>query len=471
MAAKFARFWNRTNLAQKFALLSAAVLLAGALALGWLNSRVIEEGVTRTTGRTAALYINSIVAPEVQVLGKQDQLPATTIASLDHFLLETPLGRGVVSIKVWTVDCQVAYANHKPLIGKVFPPDEGLRGALNGDTIATLSELDEEENEFEKKLGVPLLEIYSPVRDAVSGKVVAVIEFYERAHELVTELHAAKIRSWRNVGIGTLLIFGLLFGLVSGGSKTISVQRALLESRVDQLSELLESNRELNQRVRAAANRATELNEQFLRRIGSDLHDGPAQGIGFALLRIEAVHKALSSAAADGSHSQDVEKIRMSLKDALKEIRDLCGGMVLPELDGLSLPQSIRRAIRAHESKSETRVALELDKIPDAASMPLKINVYRFIQEGLNNAFRHGGGRSQKVEVSGLNDELRVLVSDQGGGFETGSSQGNGRHMGLSGMRERVESFGGTYSLDAKWKGGVRVEGTFPLSNGGANHG
>jgi signal transduction histidine kinase len=211
--------------------------------------------------------------------------------------------------------------------------------------------------------------------------------------------------------------------LVHGGSKTITQQQSQLESRVDQLTNLLARNKKLDARVREASYRATELNEQFLRRIRTDLHDGPAQGIGFALISFESLQKTLDAKKLDGASTPILGKVRGSLEDALKEIRDLCGGMALPELDDMSLPQTIRRVIRAHEGRTETRVELNMSAIPEEAGLPLKINVYRFIQEGLNNAYRHGGGQSQKIEVKFDGNEIQVSVSDQGGGLRNSDNR------------------------------------------------
>jgi signal transduction histidine kinase len=458
--------WTRFSLAQKFAVASAAILLPGMLGLGWWTDKTIEQGVTRITGANAALYMNSFIAPYVQELSKSDRLSPAAISILKGLMNDTPLGGRVVSIKVWSSKGQIVYSNQEALIGKIFPPDEALTAALQGNTDAELSELDEEENATERKLNQPILEIYSPVRDTETGKVIGAIEFYQLARNLQTELTAARFEIWRNVALGSLVIFGLLFALVREGSKTITTQQAQLETRVSQLSGLLARNKLLSARVREATNRATEINEQFLRRIRTDLHDGPAQGIGFALISFESLQKAMVGKTLNGAAAQTLSKVRSALEDALKEIRDLCGGMALPELDDFSLPQTVRRVVRAHEARTDTPVALDVGALPPETSLPLKINVYRFIQEGLNNAYRHGGGKDQKVAVSVGEDAVHVSISDQGGGFDVPSPETNGHHMGLVGMRKRVESFGGTFVLDNNVDGGVRVAGTFPLHEG-----
>jgi signal transduction histidine kinase len=70
-----------------------------------------------------------------------------------------------------------------------------------------------------------------------------------------------------------------------------------------------------------------------------------------------------------------------------------------------------------------------------------KISIYRFVQEGLNNAYRHGRGKDQAVRAGMENGRLVVEVSDGGPGFGPPRAEG----LGLAGLRERVESIGGQF--------------------------
>jgi signal transduction histidine kinase len=70
-----------------------------------------------------------------------------------------------------------------------------------------------------------------------------------------------------------------------------------------------------------------------------------------------------------------------------------------------------------------------------------KISIYRFVQEGLNNAYRHGKGRDQAVKAAMKGGKLFVEVLDGGPGFDPVRSEG----LGLAGLRERIESIGGQF--------------------------
>ena len=63
------------------------------------------------------------------------------------------------------------------------------------------------------------------------------------------------------------------------------------------------ANAQLDAKVRRAAARTTALNEQFLRRVAADLHDGPAQDLGFALMRLESMATAATAGAGAGGEA------------------------------------------------------------------------------------------------------------------------------------------------------------------------
>ncbi len=458
------RFWRSLSLAQQFAIASLIVLLANMLVAGWWIGREIEGGVMQISGATTALYVRSFVSPEVQELARQGELSEKSVGVLQHLLGETPLGERIVSIKIWGPGGRVVYSNQPSIIGKTFPVTDELKAAWGGAISSHLSNLSDEEDVAESKIGQPLLEIYTPVFEKGGPRVIAVAEFYELASDLERQISRARLNGWLFIIAITSAVFVLLFGIVRRGSRTIAGQQAELEARVRDLSDLLARNDDLHRRIQKASNRAAELHEKLLRRVSAELHDGPAQGIGFALLRLDALKEQVAgNLGSDPAGAPDLDRIRGSLRDSLQEIRHLCSGMALPELDNLSLEQAVRRVIRAHERRSETHVAVSFGKLPDRVEPSLKIAIYRFIQEALNNAYRHGGGKGQKVQVALRGPAIDVEVSDDGAGFDGAADETSGDHLGIPGMRRRVESFGGTFVIESQRDDGTRVSGRFPV--------
>jgi signal transduction histidine kinase len=447
------RVWGRLSLAQRFALTGGVVMLLCMGALGYWVAERIEEGVTRNTANATALYVESVIAPLSQELRRAAGLSPTATRALDEVLSSTPLGRRVVSFKIWQDGGRIIYASNPDLAGRTFAPTPDLEAAWAGHVVANFDQLGDDEDAEERATGLPLLEIYSPVREVWSGEVIAVAEFYEEAQDLEANIRAARLQSWLIVGAVIAATAAALFGIVLSGSRTIEQQRLALQSRVGELAALVAQNQALRLRVQKASSRTAELNEQYLRRISAELHDGPAQLLGFAALRVESIEDL----ADRGRRAEEIGRIRSALNDALRDLRAICTGLALPEIDGMSLAEVLDSVVRAHRQRTGAAVELTIDGDLAGARLPksLRICVYRFVQEGLNNAWRHASGVPARVYAEVSDDVLSLAVEDDGPGLA--GAPARGERLGLSGLQERVESLGGEFRIESRAGAGLRI--------------
>ncbi|MCA1552774.1 MAG: sensor histidine kinase [Chloroflexi bacterium] len=460
----------RLTLAQRFMLASLVILLLGMVGIGAWVGQQIETGVVHRTAGTTALYVDSLVAPLLQELADGDALAPDHQALLDDVLRDTPLGRSLASFKVWDRGGRVLYSTDPNLVSQVFPVAKDLNEALEGNVSAEISDLNKAENAFERQHanGKRLLEMYMPVRLRGTDRVIAVAEFYQRLDELEGEIADAQQRSWLIVGTATVVMYLLLAGFVQRASNTIVRQQGELSAQVARLTELLQQNAELHERVQRAAARTTALNERILRRISAELHDGPAQDLGLALLRLDNVVARVEARpdeiAGGCEDARDLDSVKHSITHALGEVRAISTGMGLPQLNNLSVAETLARAVRTHERRTSTKVQLMLERVPEQAPLPIKITLYRVVQEALSNAFRHAGGTAQHVSVRYAAGELHVVIADAGPGFDGLNQAGSDEHLGLVGMRERVESLGGIFRIESEAGRGTRIIAQLPLT-------
>jgi signal transduction histidine kinase len=150
----------------------------------------------------------------------------------------------------------------------------------------------------------------------------------------------------------------------------------------------------------------------------------------------------------------------------MREIRGIAKGLLLPEIAELPVHGVIERAVRAHEARTSSQVALATMEVRAPVSDAVKICVFRFVQEGLNNAYRHGGGIGQEAGNLMDGSTLRVWVLDRGSVPLEPSDWPKKGGMGLHGLRERVESLGGSLTVAAERDAGTRIEMTLDLSGG-----
>jgi len=453
--------FDRFSFTGQFVVFSLAVLLMGMFIIGfWVQSAVEQAVISRTAGVTA-LYVDSFVSPLVQDLSERVELFAEQRNDLDRLITRTPFGSQVVSFKIWSPEGEILYSTNPELIGHRFGLEGDLRQAFSGEVVSKVSSLTDAENVYERANWERLIETYAPIRGEGSGAVFAVSEFYQLPDALEAEIRSAQIRGWAIVGVATMVMYLLLVGMVRRASTTIRLQQEDLLTRVDDLHNALDENRRLQVRVNRAAARTTTLNEQFLRRISTDLHDGPAQDVALALLRVEGIAEV-----EDGNgygRRDDVDRLRTALGSALADIRAIAQGLRTPSVENLPPGEAARRAVTDFERISGKTVVVESHGPSMPASAAVNITIYRVVQESLTNSLKHAGEASRTVRVSVADTVVEVEISDDGPGFDT-SQVFDDATLGLAGMRERVELLGGTFAVESRPSGGTVIRANLPLT-------
>lgn len=472
MQTQVTNFLKRWSLVQRFTVVSFVIMIFGTAGIGWWVGEQIKIGVIKESAVTAALYMDSFIAPNLQELGNSTELSPKRIGILNDLLRETDLGQRIVAFKVWDEQGRVLYSKGPSLFSDIFPNSADQARVWQGEVVAGINNSFAERRLEEQKFNSRLLQIYSPVRLSGTNQVIAVAEFYQKVNALEADITAAQRRSWLVVGTTMTAIYILLVGFVRWANNTIGRQEIELTHQVARLTELLAQNNELHQRVQRAAANTSALNERFLRRISADLHDGPTQELGVALLRLDRVmgqNEVCRLKDPNLTCNEQLPVIQTSLQRALQEIRAIAAGFGLPQLESLTLAELVKRAVRSHEQRTGTKVSVTLEKLPDQTDLPVKIAIYRLIQEALTNAHRHADGVGQQVQVKNEINYMLVEVSDQGPGFDVAKSIDWEEHLGLSGMRERVESLGGVFKIESETGYGTKVITQIPLQTIGEN--
>ena len=424
----------------------------------WVTRR-IESGVAQVAAATTAFYINSLITPHLRELASNNVLSESSIKAIDQALGRRNARSRIAAINIWNRHGSIVYSSNSNLIGQDFPKNTHMQQAWDGmrdHDFDYLYQLYHKATEESRPSELPFLELFAPVRENDGGELLAVLEVHERADALASQLAEADWNSWMVMSFITICMIAALFSIVSDGSRIIDEQRAALTRRVSQLSELLQQNRSLHARVENAARSITENNERFIRRLGYDLHDGVAQLIAGALVRFDR----LNLAQPDHANGEKIQKI---LIDALSDVRNLCRDMLLPEIQDLPLEDALLFMADYHQQRTGTQVSCMIDNLPDDAPPFIKITLCRLVQEGLNNAFKHAGGEGQKVSASWDGQVVTVDIADEGPGMVSQNRAATNAGMGLIGLRDRVESLGGTMAITSVAGAGTRLTAVLPL--------
>ncbi len=425
----------------------------------WVNNR-ITRSVLATTGADGRALIQGLIGPLIQNILPDGTLPGSVHNELDNLFVDTPIGQNIVSVKLWRRDQTVIYSSmSKDVIGKVFASTDVAK-AFNGQVVAEFDDMISVESAYEQSLGLPIIEVYAPLYRTGTKEIIAVGEIYDDARELAQELRGTIWRTWLVVSITTALMLAILYGIVRRGSQTISTQRTELDHQLNAAQKWAAQNAELRAVAEKTRLNANEANEQLIGRIGQDLHDGPVQLLSLLMLRLSQ----LGPKASEEKRTRAVSEIRTLTESVIQELRTLSTGLVLPEIVTLSSADAMELAIYRHENQTGTKVVRRIGDLSADISDPLKICLYRIVQECLTNSFRHAGGVGQQVEANQTDSGIELTISDQGKGFsETEGLASKQEKLGLRGIHNRAQAFGGSVVVESDRQTGTRVFVTLPI--------
>ncbi len=243
-----------------------------------------------------------------------------------------------------------------------------------------------------------------------------------------------------------------------------------LEARVaDRTQKLARLYKELQDREEARGlllQKVIRAQEEERKRLARELHDETCQTVAALRMGLET---ARDSAPDDAARSRlaDLEALsRRTLEDLHRLIFDLRPSV----LDDLGLLPAIRWLGAKNLVPRGISVRYEFEGEDEGRLPPLvETALFRAAQESLTNIVRHSKAETVLVQASLGPDEARIEIEDDGVGFEPATvaePQESGRGLGLLGMRERLDLFGGSSTIDSTPGQGTRVVLTVPLKGG-----
>lgn len=200
-------------------------------------------------------------------------------------------------------------------------------------------------------------------------------------------------------------------------------------------------------------------------RVSRDLHDDVGQALTSVLLGLRLLESSLADdeVALDAARRR-TDDVRTLVADALRRTRQLAFDLRPTVLDDVGLLPALERLSQEMTARGDTTVAVAAHGFA-ADRLPPEIEtvVYRVVQEALTNISRHASAATASVTVIVADGRVRVLVEDDGVGFETNATPMRG-HLGLKGMAERADLAGGTVELASTPGSGTTLLLEVPLA-------
>jgi len=204
--------------------------------------------------------------------------------------------------------------------------------------------------------------------------------------------------------------------------------------------------------------------EEERERISVDLHDSVAQWLAAASYRAQTVNALLSGNDSDEARSE-LATMENTIDKSLKELRRVLTGLRPPALDELGLSHALRQSL---EDLKTDGLDCHFSEVGTPARLPssMEIAVYRVVQEALTNVRKHANATKVNLRSQFQTDELLVEIRDNGRGFDLSQTLDSAisvGHMGLLGMKQRVETLGGDIKIKTGKGAGTAITLRFPI--------
>lgn len=232
------------------------------------------------------------------------------------------------------------------------------------------------------------------------------------------------------------------------------IERKQAEESLQQINDALEVRvEERTQELKRLSLRLLKAHEKERRRVALELHDGIGQNLGAIKFTLENAIQTMNREDPAG-FMEHLEPIIGLVRDAVEEVRRIQRNLRPSILDDLGILATVSWFCREFGMvypgfRVKRELHLEESDVPDS----LKIVIFRIMQEAFNNISKHSRGDLADLTLEKSDGRILLTIRDNGVGFDPRSPdflEYSQKGLGLTGMKERAELSGGSFSLESK---------------------
>jgi signal transduction histidine kinase len=144
---------------------------------------------------------------------------------------------------------------------------------------------------------------------------------------------------------------------------------------------------------------------------------------------------------------------------AIDEVRKVAYGLRPYQLDRLGVTRALQSLVEQTAAASGLALTADIDELEGMLTKNDEVNVYRIVQEAVNNTVRHARAKSGRVAVGASQHEIDIRIEDDGVGFDPAGQDGG---LGLAGIAERARILGGRMTVRSSSGQGTTVSVSIP---------
>jgi signal transduction histidine kinase len=250
------------------------------------------------------------------------------------------------------------------------------------------------------------------------------------------------------------------------GASPVDDELALLETIGKEVAEAIVGARRRSREERALYELERAIADERAR-IARDIHDGLAQGLAFRRMRIDLWQEWIKD---DPERLRDeLQDLKQALREQIQELRRAIFALRPMEFDEFGFLGGLHRYILEFAGQHGWQAEVDLSRAPATLTRELEATTFRIVQEALTNAAKHAQATQITVSLSETDGGLRVIVTDNGRGFDPGERRADGQetdsfeHVGLRQMRERLAALRGQLTILSRPGAGAEVRAWLPL--------
>ncbi|MCS6872133.1 MAG: HAMP domain-containing protein [Anaerolineae bacterium] len=197
--------------------------------------------------------------------------------------------------------------------------------------------------------------------------------------------------------------------------------------------------------------------EEERKRIARELHDSTSQALSSLILGL----RALSMMPDDVPRR--AEELRQIAARTLDEVHSLSLQLRPSVLDDLGLAAALERHVNDWRRRANLHIDLALSGFEQRLPPQVETALYRIVQEALTNIIRHAHAQTASIYLERRDHSVRAIIEDDGVGFDPRTVTHKEGHLGLYGIRERVELLGGKLVIESAPQQGCSLLVEIPL--------
>lgn len=205
--------------------------------------------------------------------------------------------------------------------------------------------------------------------------------------------------------------------------------------------------------------------EEERKRVARELHDGLSQELLLTQIELRKLKYI-----PDDRKNAGIELASEKLREIMTRISEIATGLRPAALDELGLTTAIEAQSLQLQNSFGVNVVVKAEAF-EPIHQDRETALYRIFQEAITNACKYSRSETIDVHIQSFDDCIKLSIIDHGIGFDTTSPQLHGGGLGLEGMRERAELFGGELRVDSKEGAGTCVSACMPREDIGNREG